>query len=68
MSNIASGMGVPGYAENTIYNFFCLTVWTYEKGPMDMAKLWDNPVTYMSTKSDFGKTDSEIRRNIKKKY
>ena len=68
MGNIAAGMGVPGYAPTNLYNIFCLAVWTYEKGPLDLVKLWGDPVTYISEQSDFGRSNTEIRSSIKKKY
>lgn len=58
-------MGIPGYAPKNIYNMFSLTVWTYQRGPLDLVKLWDDPVTYLSEQSDFGRTNTEIRKNIK---
>ena len=41
-------MGVPGFANDTNYNYFSLSTWTYKKGPMNMAKLWENPVKYFT--------------------
>ncbi len=43
---IAGGMGVPGYANNTIYNYIALAFWTYSTGPLDIVSIWADPVKY----------------------
>lgn len=53
---IASGLGVPGYAAPTIYNYIVLAFWTYSGGPVDTVLVWSNPVQYMGSDSVFGKT------------
>jgi hypothetical protein len=62
---IAKSMGIPGYSTHT-YNYICVTFWTCAHGPLDIAKAWDDPITYMGTL--FGNTNDAIRTNIKKKY
>ena len=64
---IAAGMGVPGYAQSTIYNHIALTFWGCNS-EMDIVKIWSNPTIYMGFDSEFGSTDGEIQKNLKKKY
>ena len=59
-------MGIPGYSNHT-YNYIAITFWTCAQGPLDIAKFWDDPITYLG--GDFiGGTNDAIRTNIKKKY
>lgn len=51
------GMGVPGYAKPTTYNYIALSFWTTNKGPVDAVKVWENPVAYLSDRTEFGKTN-----------
>lgn len=60
-------MGVPGYATNSIYNYFAFAFWSYN-GPLDVSTVWANPLTYFGADSPFGKTKAEIQANLKKKY
>jgi hypothetical protein len=41
--SIATYMGVPGYAKNSIYNYFALAFWL-TTGPVDVALIWSNPI------------------------
>lgn len=52
---IAAGIGVPGYAHPTIYNYIALAFWSYS-GPLDMAKAWADPLQFFGADSVFGKT------------
>lgn len=61
-------MGVPGYAQPTIYNYFVLTFWTYSSGPVDIVKIWSDPIAFMGNSSVFGTNKNQIQKNIKKKY
>jgi hypothetical protein len=61
-------MGVPGYANSTVYNYIALGFWTYQSGPVDVASLWANPVKFFLNTSVFGATNDEIQKNLKKKY
>ncbi len=65
-NGIAKSMGIPGYAPNHIYNYLCLSIWTFRYGPSSAAMIWDNPIGYFGTKSKFGSTNVIIRSNIKK--
>ena len=38
-SSIAAGMGVPGYADETLYNYIVLTFWGCSN-TMDIVKIW----------------------------
>ena len=62
---MAKSLGVPGYAPPHLYNYICLTFWTYQQGPLDAALAWNQSSTYLSS---FGNNDQEIRANIKKIY
>ena len=55
---IAEGMGVPGYAKVTPYNYIALAFWTYAGGPLDIVSIWADPIKYFGTDSNnpFGKT------------
>ena len=66
--NIAGGIGVPGYADQTIYNFIALTFWTYSNGPSDTSLIWADPIKYLGDSSVFGSTKDQIQKNLKKKY
>ena len=54
---VLKGLGVPGYAKPTVYNYLALSFWTTNKGPVDTAKVWENPVAYIGNKTEFGKTN-----------
>jgi len=64
-AEIAKSMGIPGYSNHT-YNYFCIAFWTCSQGPLDIAKFWNDPKTYMGTL--FGNTNDEIRTTMLKKY
>ena len=54
--SIAAGMGVPGFAQKSNYNYFALAFWL-SSGPTDIALIWSNPVAYFGTTSQFGSTN-----------
>ena len=64
---IAAGIGVPGYATSSIYNFIVLAFWS-SSGPLDIVNIWAKPLQYFGDSSGFGSTDAEIQKNLKKKY
>ena len=64
---IAAGMGVPGYASSTIYNFIALAFWS-SSGPLDIVNIWAEPLKYFGADSGFGSTNDEIQKFLKKKY
>jgi len=52
---IAAGIGVPGYATSTIYNYIALAFWS-SSGPLDIVNIWADPVKYFGADSILGKT------------
>jgi hypothetical protein len=69
-TKIAEGMGVPGYAKSTPYNYVALAFWTYGGGALDIVSIWADPVKYFGTDTNnpFGKTKDEIQKALKKNY
>lgn len=63
---VAKSMGVPGYAPPHKYNYICFAFWTYFNGPLDVALVWNNSLTYFG--NTFGSTDADVRSKIKKIY
>jgi hypothetical protein len=63
---VARSFGIPGYATPHLYNYICLTFWTFQQGPLDAALAWNLSSTYLP--SSFGSSDQEIRTNVKKIY
>ena len=61
-------MGVPGFAKDTIYNFIALAFWTHGAGALDVAGVWGNPLMYFGGPTQFGSTNDEIQKNLKKRY
>ena len=47
-SNVAEGMGIPGYAPDHNYNYIALAFWS-KGNPLDMVKVWNDPKTYLGT-------------------
>jgi hypothetical protein len=68
ITGLAKSLGVPGYAPANIYNYVCISYWTYSYGPVDSALLWHNPTGYFGTGSQFGSNDTIIRSKIKQLY
>ena len=66
-SIILAGLGVPGYAKPHIYNYIAFAFWSFS-GPLDMAKVWGDPVKYIGASADLGSTKDQIQKSIKKKY
>lgn len=60
-STIAEGMGIPGYAPDHNYNYIVLAFWS-KGNPVDMAKVWNDPQTYLKTL--FGNTKTETQLAI----
>ena len=65
---IAAGIGVPGYATQTIYNYIAFAFWSYGSGALDIVNIWSDPVKYFGDSSGFGTTKDEIQKTLKKKY
>lgn len=53
---IAAGIGVPGFATPTIYNYIALTFWS-SSGPLDVVNIWAEPIRYFGPDSIFGKSN-----------
>ena len=64
---IAKGIGVPGYADQTIYNYIALAFWS-TNGPLDIVNIWANPLFYFGAENPFGSTNDQIQKTLKKKY
>ena len=64
---ILAGLGVPGYAKPHTYNYIAFAFWSFS-GPLDMAKVWNDPVKYIGASPDLGSTKDQIQKSIKKKY
>ncbi len=45
-SETLAQMAVPEYALPHSYNYVALTFWTCQKGPVDITKMWDDPIKY----------------------
>ena len=52
-NGILSGIGVPKYAENNIYNIYLFSFWL-STGPTDIALLWEKIDTYIGNNTEFG--------------
>ncbi len=62
------GMGLPGFAQNTIYNYIALAFWGYAAGPQDMVLIWSDPMRFFGGATQFGSSNDEVQKNLKKKY
>lgn len=62
---LLAGLGVPGYATSSLYNYFAFAFWTYSSGPVDVALVWAKASTYMSW---LGTNTSTIQLFLKKIY
>lgn len=60
-------MGLPGLAPPHIYNYFALSFWTFSSGPVDVALIWSEPLTYLGPTS-YGSTTDEVQKALKKIY
>lgn len=65
---IATGIGVPGYAKPSIYNFIALAFWSYSSGALDIVNIWSDPMRYFGGASRFGNSNDEVQKNLKKLY
>lgn len=59
-------MGVPSYAANHSFNYIALTFWTCADGPLNIAKVWNDPITYFGTQ--LGNDTQTVQTYIKRKY
>ena len=59
---IASGIGLPGYANDTIYNYVAFAFWTYSSGPVDIVNIWADPIKYFGPDSVFGTTKDQVQK------
>jgi chitinase len=59
-------MAVPGYGRPHAYNYVALTFWTCEKGPIDISKMWDDPIKFFA--QELGKSKPEVQKFIKQRY
>jgi hypothetical protein len=66
-TNIAIGLGVPGYAPDNDYNYFALAFWTCGSA-LDMAAIWANALTYFTNAAGFGNTTPDIQKFLRQKY
>lgn len=66
-NDILAGMGVPGFAPSHSYNYVALAFWSFV-GPLDMAKVWDDPVQFIKPHPQLGSTKDAMQKAIKKKY
>lgn len=60
-------MGVPGYAQDTEYNYIALTFWGCNQ-LMDMVKVWGDPITYLGSGTGLGSNTDEIQKKLKQLY
>jgi hypothetical protein len=65
---IAAGIAVPGYANDTLYNYVAFAFWSYSSGALDIVNIWADPVKYFGADNPFGSTKEQIQKNLKKKY
>jgi hypothetical protein len=54
--SIAAGMGIPGFAQTSIYNYVVLAFWL-SAGPVDIAAVWNDPLNYFGATMQFGSTN-----------
>lgn len=60
-------MAVPGYAQDTEYNYIALTFWGCNS-LMDMVKVWNDPITYLGSGTGLGSNTDEIQKELKQLY
>ena len=65
--DIVAGMGAPGFAPSTMYNYIIFAFWL-STGPSDMVDVWSNPVKYIGSSTQFGVTNQQIQVNLKNLY
>jgi len=53
---LAASMGVPGYAEEKIYNYIMLGFWKCADVPSEAVLAWSKPIDYFGDDSVFGRT------------
>ena len=64
---IAAGMALPGFAEQTDYNTINLAFWT-TSGPADVALVWSDLYTYVSSDNPWGNSTAEVQQAWKQIY
>jgi hypothetical protein len=52
---IAAGLGVPGYAEPTLYNYIALAFWS-SSALLDIVNIWADPLHYFGPDNPWGTT------------
>lgn len=62
-SKFASGIGVPGYAQPSSYNVVILSFWLTD-AVYAAALAFSDPVSYIGSNSELGKTNSEIQKKV----
>ena len=65
-SDTLAQMAVPQYSQPHSFNYVALTFWTCEKGPLDITKMWDDPIKYFG--EELGKNKVEVQNFLRKKY
>ena len=58
---MAASLGVPGYADEKIYNYVALGTWQCGDDLSGAAAAWAKPIDYFGEDSVFGKTKQEIQ-------
>lgn len=49
--SVLAGLGVPGYAPDNLYNYLAFAFWTTNKGVADVAKVWEDPLRYLTNQT-----------------
>ena len=65
---IAASLGVPGYAAPSQYNHIVLTFWTCDKGAIDAASVWADPLKFFGADNPFGSSKEDVQKFLKNKY
>ncbi len=60
---LCSNLAIPSYTEQNPYNILIHSFWL-SSGPADAAKIWNNPIQYLSANNPFGTTNAQIQQNI----
>ena len=65
---IVANIGLPGYAKPSIYNFVAFAFWSYSSGALDIVNIWADPMKYFGGPSQFGSSNDQVQKNLKKAY
>lgn len=68
ISSILASLGVPGYSQQTSYNYISLDLWTFTYGASSVSSVWSDPITYLGTGSGLGSTKSQIQASLISRY